>query len=161
MVLPISILCLFARGAVGPGTRWFFVLVYVAFLGILMSTVVAFCWRVVVQRARGIEGRDWPTISATIDEVTVVEDEIPGRYRSAKVYEVTLQYVFHNPEIEVGEYRRMFSYRDEAEAWANSFKGCTVIVHVDPKDPARSVLRKQDLDNAVSATPHQKLTTSS
>jgi len=160
MVLKIAILCLFAHGTVGSAPGWFFGLGYVAFLGILMSTVVAFCWRLVVQRARGIEARNWPAIAATIDDFTVVEDDIPGRYRSSTVYEVTLQYVFRNPEIEIGEYRRVFSDRDEAEAWANSFKGCTVMVHVDPKDPSNSVLRKEDLDNAVSAAPEQKLTTS-
>ena len=35
--------------------------------------------------------------------------------------------------------------KDEAQAWANSYKGSTVMVHLDPRDPTRSVLREEDL----------------
>jgi len=45
----------------------------------------------------------------------------------------------------MGDYSRDFGNEDDAKAWANSYKGETVKAHVDPRDPARSVLRKEDL----------------
>jgi hypothetical protein len=143
MSLLIAILCLLWSGA-----GWLFVLAYIAFTGLILSSVIAIYWHLVIQRVRGIGGRNWPTIRATIDDFTVVEDEIPGRGRSVPIYLVTLQYVYRNPEIQMGEYRREFDDRDEANAWANSFKGCSVSVHVNPKDPTKSVLRKKELNDA-------------
>jgi hypothetical protein len=149
MLLSAVVFCLFAYAAVASGAGWFFVLGYVGFIGVILSSVIAIYWHLVVQRVRGIGGHNWPTIRATIDDFTVVEDEIPGRGRSVPIYLVTLQYVFHNPEIQVGDYSREFEERGDALAWANSFKGCTVMVHVNPKDPTKSVLRKEELDDAV------------
>jgi hypothetical protein len=45
----------------------------------------------------------------------------------------------------MGDYSRRFGKKEDAEAWANSYKGETVKVHVDPRDPTRSVLREEDL----------------
>ena len=45
----------------------------------------------------------------------------------------------------MGEYNRRFGNKDDAAAWANSYKGETVVVHVDPRDRTRSVLREEDL----------------
>jgi hypothetical protein len=56
-----------------------------------------------------------------------------------------LTYVYRNPELQMGDYSRRFANEDDAKAWANSYKGETVKVRVDPRDPMRSVLRKEDL----------------
>ncbi len=49
------------------------------------------------------------------------------------------------PEQQMGDYSRSFGKKEDAEAWANSYKDETVKVHVDPRDPTRSVLREEDL----------------
>jgi hypothetical protein len=45
---------------------------------------------------------------------------------------------------QMGDYSRDFAI-DDAKAWANSYKGETIKVHVDPRAPIRSVLRKENL----------------
>lgn len=148
-----------ASGSSGhpPGIAWLLLLI---FEGIIFSSGIAICWRLFAQRFRGFKGRNWPTVTATIDDFTVEESELPGRGRNVTLYEAVLQYVFHNPEMQIGEFRREFGERSDAEDWANSFKGCTVKVHVDPKDPQNSVLRKEDLDNAAFPQTGPSLTTS-
>ena len=53
-------------------------------------------------------------------------------------YFAQLSYVYHNPDLQMCEYNRRFGNEEDAEAWANSYKGETVKVHVDPRDPGRS-----------------------
>jgi hypothetical protein len=60
-------------------------------------------------------------------------------------YQATLTYIYHYPAQQMGDYSRDFGKKEDAEAWANSYKGETVKVHVDPRDPTRSVLREEDL----------------
>ena len=60
-------------------------------------------------------------------------------------YLATLTYFYNNPEEQIGDYKRRFGKKDDAEVWANSYKSETVTVHVDPSDPTRSVLREEDL----------------
>ncbi|MGC2620734.1 MAG: hypothetical protein WA414_16930, partial [Acidobacteriaceae bacterium] len=110
------------RASGGRGVGW---LVFLAYFVVLAGPMVVIYRRVLVQRVRGFGGRNWPTVIATIDDFTIDETDIQGRGRTVAVYEVTLQYVFHNPEIQVGEYRREFEDKEDAEAWANSFKVCT------------------------------------
>jgi hypothetical protein len=117
---------------------------------ILLATVaVSFAaryWRFLVQWLNGIRGGDWPTISAIIDIVSVVPQTEETRYGERVVgYAAALTYFYRNPELQMGEYSRMFGVEPEAQAWAASYKGRTVMVHVDPRDPTRSVLRKEDL----------------
>ena len=49
-------------------------------------------------------------------------------------YLATLTYFYRNPELQAGEYSRMFGVDEEAQAWAAFYKGSTVIVNVDPRD---------------------------
>jgi len=62
-----------------------------------------------------------------------------------RYYLATLTYTYNNPEQQIGEYSCSFGDKDVAESWANSYKGETVKVRVDPRDPTRSVLREEDL----------------
>ena len=154
------VLAVFSASASHRGSGEFVWLVYLAFMGIILAPVLAIYRRLIVQRVRAFGGRNWPTMTATIDDFAIDEEMISGRGRPVSIYEVTLQYVFHSPEIQIGEYRRKFDDKDEAEAWANSFKGCTVTVHVNPRDPAQSVLREEELNAAAFRESGQKLTDS-
>jgi hypothetical protein len=69
-----------------------------------------------------------------------------GRYGERIVgYLATLTYFYRNPELQMGEYSRMFDEEKEAQDWVAPYKGRPVIVHVDPRDPSQSVLRKEEL----------------
>jgi hypothetical protein len=107
---------------------------------------VARYWRFVVQWLDGIRGRDWAMTSATVDVVSVVVQTSRGRYGDVVVgYLATLTYFYRNPELQMGEYSRMFDKEEDAQTWAALYKGRSVVVHVDPRDPTRSVLRKEEL----------------
>ena len=94
----------------------------------------------------GIRGRDWATVSAIIDVVSVVPQTDQRRGDEYIVgYLATLTYFYRNPELQMGEYSRMFDGEKEAQGWAASYKGRTIMVHVDPRDPTSSVLRKEEL----------------
>jgi hypothetical protein len=94
-------------------------------------------------------GRNWPTVSALIDIVSVTLAGGNGisslAVHDRPYYLATLTYSYNNPEQQMGEYSRRFGSEDDAKAWANSYKGEIVKVHVDPRDPTRSVLREEDL----------------
>lgn len=121
-----------------------YALPFIAAAGII--SVAAAQWRFVAQWVRGIRGGDWPTIPAVIDIVSVVEER-GGKGNQVIGYLATLTYFYRNPELQTGEYCRMFQSDEEedAKAWTASYKGSTVIVHVDPRDPSHSVLRKEEL----------------
>ena len=139
LLLVEAILSVYASG---DGLPWPVYLV-VAVVCVIIGT--ASSRQFLIQWLNGIRGRDWPEISAVIDLVSVqkrVESTGRGTYVT---YVAMLTYVYHNPELQTGDYDRLFQSEDEAQAWANSYKGSTVKVHVDPRDPAHSVLRKEDL----------------
>jgi len=130
----------------GPVTRFEIILILL-FGGAVM--VVGICWQLLDNWKKRTSGRNWPTVSAVIDIVSVafIEDDIPSPKANLddSYYLTTLTYFYGNPEQQTGDYSRRFGKKDDAEAWANSYKGSTVVVHVDPRDPTRSVLRKEDL----------------
>lgn len=130
----------FVRGSIHD---WY-ALPFIAAAGIL--SVAAPQWRFLIQWLHGISGDDWPKVSAIIDIVSVVEQR-GGKANEVLGYLSTLTYFYRNPELQTGEYSRMFQPGEEedAKAWTASYKGSTVLVHVDPRDPSRSVLRKQEL----------------
>ena len=109
--------------------------------------VVVFYWRFFIQWLNGIRARDWPTIEATIDIVTVVRQADQSGRAEIFSYLATLTYFYRNPDLQTGEYCRIFHGDEEADApaWADSYKGSTVMIHVDPRDPTRSVLRSEEL----------------
>jgi len=110
---------------------------------------VSICWGLVEEWIKRVHGRNWPTVSAVIDIVSVafIEDDIPSPKADLddSYYKATLTYTYNNPEQQMGDYSRRFGDKDEAQSWANSYKGEAVKVHVDPSDPTRSVLRTEDL----------------
>ena len=106
------------------------------------------CWQLLDSWKKRTHGRNWPTVSATIDIVSVafIEDDMPRMkaYPDDSHSRATLTYIYHYPEEQMGDYSRSFGKKEDAEAWANSDKGETVKVHVDPSAPTRSLLREED-----------------
>lgn len=104
--------------------------------------------------------RDWPKVPAVIDLVTTAtwQEETPlagGGVPSEPTYahKALLTYSYRNPEPQSGDYSRSFGSEDDAKDWANSCKGLKVMVCVDPRDSARSVLRGEDIDAALAQKP--------
>jgi hypothetical protein len=138
--------CFFMHSGGGPLTGFEILLLSLAAGVVILVAIgkgLVEDWR---ERSRG---RKWRTVPAVVDVVSVafVDDEVPSPKADldGSYYKATLTYTFNNPEQQMGDYSRTFGDKDEAEAWANSYKGETVKVHVDPRDPTRSVLRKEDL----------------
>jgi hypothetical protein len=108
--------------------------------------LVARHWRFFIQWMSGIRGRGWASISAVVDIVSVVEQTEESRFGEDIVsYLATLTYFYRNPKLQMGEYSRKFELESDAQAWATPYKGRAVLVNVDPRDPAKSVLRKEQL----------------
>jgi len=110
-------------------------------------------WRFAVQSLSQRHGRDWLRVSASVDVVSVVPQTEPIRGHAVENvgYVVTLTYFYRNPELQTGDYSRMFDNENDAQAWAASIKGRTVMIRVDPGDPSQSVLQKEDLQTVTSA----------
>lgn len=107
----------------------------------------------------GIRARQvshWPVLPAVIDVVSVVE-RIVSEKHSGRVYFGTLTYFYRNPELQMGEFERVFPSRAEARQWVDQFKGRSVLVHVNPADSTDSVLRRVDLDGLELHRPSRNL----
>lgn len=89
--------------------------------------LVSICWQIVDDWKKRTHGRNWPIVSAIIDNasVTLVESHLPssGAVHFWPSYLATLTYSYRNPERQTGEYRRRFGNEDDAKDWANSYKG--------------------------------------
>ncbi|MEI9969155.1 MAG: DUF3592 domain-containing protein [Terracidiphilus sp.] len=127
--------------------RWFFLVMKgLVLIALVAAVILARYGKSWSQRLSGIRGRDWPTVSASVDLVTVIEQTgDTGHGERPIVYLATLTYFYRNPELQTGDYCRVFSTKEEGDRWAASFKGRNVMVHVDPRDPSRSVLRAEEL----------------
>jgi hypothetical protein len=79
---------------------------------------------------------------AVIDVVSCVERAVSEKTR---VWVATLTYFYRNPDLQMGDFERDFPARQEARQWAEQFKGRSVMVHVNPANPADSVLMERDL----------------
>ena len=130
----------------GTSTGFWSILILLAFGAVML---VGTCWQIIDTLVKRYHGRNWPTVSAVIDIVSVAfceDNSLPTKADlSFPYYLATLTYIYHNPEQQMGDYKRRFGNEDDAKAWANSYKGETVTVHVDPRDPTRSVLREEVL----------------
>jgi hypothetical protein len=134
------------------GLSWPVYLFTVVMGGIVLAS--ASSWQFFVQRVKGIRGRNWPTVSAVIDLASVQRRVEPGGKGPPIItWVVLLTYAYRNPDLQTGDYDRSFNDEGEARDWADSCKGRTVTVHVDPKDPTNSVLRKEELEAAVTTVP--------
>jgi hypothetical protein len=109
-------------------------------------SAVSMYWRFFAQWLSGIRARDWATVSAVIDVVSVAPNIVQNRWGEDTVgYLGTLTYFYRNPELQMGEFTRSFTTEEEAQHWTAPYKGKEVMVHVDPRDPSNSVLRKEGL----------------
>ena len=108
-------------------------------------------WRNLRQRAVVGAAHNWPALSAKIEVVTAVEQLRESRHGDQTAgYLATLTYFYRNPDLQMGEYTRVFPLRTAAQSWAAQFKNRQVVVHVNPKDPAASVLLDADLEGITS-----------
>jgi hypothetical protein len=130
----------------GPVTGFEIILFLLAAGAVILAAI---CKGIVEDWIARTRGRKWPEVSAVIDVVSVVliEDDIPSPKADldGSYYKATLTYTYKKTGQQMGDYSRDFGNREDAEAWANSYKGETIKVHVDPRDPTRSVLREEDL----------------
>jgi len=144
-IMPLLFAMILGRGG-GPVTG-FEVEMFSLVVG--AALLVGICWDVLGWWVKRTRGRNWPTVSALIEVVgvTTVEDKTISSLavHFGPYYLATLTYFYINPERQTGDYKRRFGNESDAKAWANSYKGETVKVHVDPRDPTRSVLREEDL----------------
>jgi hypothetical protein len=92
------------------------------------------------QRSRA--ALNWPTVTATIQVATATNYELVNK---PPFYVATLTYFYRNPDLQMGDFKRNFGSKDQAKAWAAQFKGRTVPVHVNPRDPTDSVLLDRDV----------------
>jgi hypothetical protein len=130
----------------GTGTRFWLILISLFAAAVML---VGTCWQLFDVWIKRTRGRNWPTVSAVVDIVSVASCEdntLPLKADlSFPYYKATLTYSYNNPEQQMGDYSRRFGHERDAKAWANSYKGETIKIHVDPRDPTRSVLREEDL----------------
>ncbi len=135
-----------------------FVLACIVLIGLVQVGVNV--WPDLVKWAKDKWARDWPIVPAVIDLVTTAtwQEDTPlagGGVPSQPTYahKALLTYSYRNPELQSGDYSRSFRTEDDAKDWADACKGLRVMAHVDPRDPARSVLRGEDIDAALAQTP--------
>ena len=133
----------FLSGTVGPAT------LYTIILGLLATAVavlVAGGWVIAKERIKRTRSSNWPIVPAVVSIVSVAYYPADGISKADGYYNATLTYTYHYPDEQMGDYSRSFAgNKENAEAWANSYKGETIKVHVDPRDPTRSMLREEDL----------------
>jgi hypothetical protein len=130
-----------------PGVDLFFLFVAVI---VRVVGVITRYWRFVEQWVNGIRGKDWGPISAVIDVVSVVEQTEQTRGGERTIgYLATLTYFYRNPDLQMGEYCKMFDMEAEANQWVGQLKGRNLMIHVDPRDPSSSVLRPKELDTMI------------
>jgi hypothetical protein len=103
-------------------------------------------WPKVVRWSNEKRSRNWPSVSGVIDIAAVAKDVVAANRAGTVIrYQAMLTYSYRNPDLQTGDYNRSFSNEDDAKEWADSLKGRKVTVHVNPRDPARSVLREENL----------------
>ncbi|MGA7521166.1 MAG: DUF3592 domain-containing protein [Acidobacteriaceae bacterium] len=147
-MLPSIICARLYTGVSREADKWVMLGIFGTFFGGLGAM---WLWQYLTRKVKEKRAEGWPAVSAVIDLVTVHKEwrrgggGAPGNYR----YEVMLTYTWHDPGLQTGEFTRSFNSENDAKDWADASKGRTVTVHVDPKDPANSVLRTEDLDAAV------------
>ena len=144
VLIPILILGGFDQRTIAFASALFFLLAIVTASTLKRRRF----WRFAVQWLSQRHGRSWPLVSASVDVVSVVPQTEPIRGYAVEIvgYLVTLTYFYRNPELQSGDYSRMFDNEKDAHAWAASIKGKTVRVRVDPGNPSNSILREEDLE---------------
>jgi hypothetical protein len=112
-----------------PGALWATLLMVIG--------AIAPWWRKLRRGILGAAAENWPGVPASIDVVSVVER---ANENHKAFYIATLTYFYRNPDLQMGEYERVFPFKAAAESWVAQFKSRQVVVRVNPKRPEVSVL---------------------
>ena len=129
-----------------------FVGLLIVFGAVALFGLVRFILR--LNRARN--ARNWPTVSASIRVATAVEREIEqGSLKDEFIMEAmgkrhyahigVLTYFYEDSGEQMGEFEKRFRDKSSAEKWAAAYRDREVSIHVDPSNPANSVLFEEDL----------------
>jgi hypothetical protein len=88
----------------GTGTRFWLILISLTAGALIL---VAICWGLVEDWIERTRGRNWPMVSAVIDNVSVafIEDNTlsPKTDLNDSYYKATLTYTYNNPEQQMGD----------------------------------------------------------
>jgi hypothetical protein len=147
VLLSIACVHFFVRRTDNP---WVFLVVFGA---IILGQGAIALWNYLTRKIREKRAGSWPAVTAVIDIAVVSKEWQPGSRSTPGYYYylVMLTYAYRNPDLQTGDYTytQQFNNEDDAKECADACKGRTVTVHLDPRDPADSVLRTEDLNAAV------------
>jgi hypothetical protein len=104
---------------------------------VALAAFTAPLFRWIRQSVLDAKAGHWPEMPASIDVVSVVEREEENH---TTTYVATLTYFYRNPDLQMGEYERVFPLKAAAESWVEQFKARQIMVRVDPRRPERSIL---------------------
>jgi hypothetical protein len=111
MTPSIAITIIYSGG--GPPITRFEVLLISLVVG--AALLVGICWDVLDWWIKRTRGRNWPTVSAVIDVVSVTRVESIGLNSMGShnwpYYRATLTYLYSNPDRQTGDYKRRFGKR--------------------------------------------------
>lgn len=87
--------------------------------------------------------RKWPVVIAKVEVASTFQNLDKSDHVIS--YTGALNYFYHHPNLETGEFQRGFELESQAKEWVESYKGRSVNVHVNPKDASESYLLRSEL----------------
>jgi hypothetical protein len=117
----------------GSGLHPWFIAAVVASIAFTMIRSV---WKKAAEEKLQAQATAWPTTRARIVAAQVIK--VPGNENKDVSWRGLVTYSYIGRETQIGEFDYVFDDEQVADAWAESLKGETVTVHVDPLDETQS-----------------------